>query len=78
MPKGAAKAKTATSPLPWWLDEGDHECPHCGRMYVYELEFRCTDCDAAGCAHCKATHAEGHLVCVDCLPASPKGNHHGG
>jgi len=51
----------------WWLSDGDEECPHCGRMYFYEVEFRCPACDGPGCPHCK-TQAEGYVVCLSCLP----------
>ncbi|MGC3982082.1 MAG: hypothetical protein QM808_12545 [Steroidobacteraceae bacterium] len=63
----------------WWLSDGDEECPHCGSLYVYELEFRCTECDGPGCPHCKLVHAEGHFVCPDCVPsqAKSKGARHG-
>jgi hypothetical protein len=54
----------------WWLSEGDEECRHCGRLYVYEMEFRCVECDGPGCPHCRLTHAEGHSICPDCAPAS--------
>jgi hypothetical protein len=48
------KAKTAIEGMPWYLsEEGDEECPHCGRWYAYELEFRCPDCDSPSCRHCK-------------------------
>jgi hypothetical protein len=50
----------------WWLGDGDEECPHCGELYIYELEFRCSECDAAGCKRCVATHVEGHHICVTC------------
>jgi hypothetical protein len=52
----------------WWLRDGDEECPHCGRMYFYEMEFRCPECDGPGCPHCTAIHTQGHVVCVNCNP----------
>lgn len=63
-----AKAKpTSKKAAPWWLEDGDEDCPHCGQPYIYELEFRCSACDGPACAHCKQVHREGHLVCPDCL-----------
>jgi hypothetical protein len=62
------KTSSVTSTVAWWLADGDEECPHCGRFYFYELEFRCTECDGPGCPHCQAIHAEGHLICPDCKP----------
>jgi hypothetical protein len=63
------KAKPMATPKvdPWWLTEGDLECPHCGRLYFVEVEFRCPDCDGPGCRYCKVTHIEGHLVCSGCV-----------
>lgn len=60
------KTKAKTTAMPWWLGDGDEECPHCGRTYVYEIEFRCPDCDGPGCPHCKHPHAKGHHVCPAC------------
>jgi len=71
MPK--AKSKVTTASLPWWLGEGEEECPHCGRLYFVEVEVRCADCDGPACPHCKVRHTEGHVVCPDCV--EPK---HGG
>src|SRR5262245_56226420 len=62
---GRAMPKVAS--LPWWLADGDEECPHCGHLYVLELEFRCSHCDGPGCPHCKVTHAAGHVVCPECI-----------
>jgi hypothetical protein len=67
MPKKKSPS-TSSIALAWWLDDGDLECPHCGRLYFYEVEFRCAECDGPGCPHCKVTHAEGHVVCFDCGP----------
>jgi hypothetical protein len=66
MPK--TRSSTASLVTSWWLSDGDEECPHCGRLFVLEVEFRCPECDGPGCPHCKAVHAEGHMVCVDCAP----------
>ncbi len=69
MPKTAAG--TASVITSWWLADGDEECPHCGRLYVLEVEYRCPECDGPGCPHCKVVHAEGHMVCLDCAPVAP-------
>lgn len=50
------KAKTPPKLVPWYLSDGDEECPHCGQWYSYELEVRCTDCDAPSCPHCKCSN----------------------
>ena len=49
----------------WWLG-GEEECPHCGQLYAYEIEFRCPDCDGPSCPHCRHTHSEGYVICLDC------------
>ena len=61
-----AKAKAASLNVPWWLSDGDEECPHCGQLYIVEVEFRCPECDGSLCPHCKVVHVEGHHVCPDC------------
>jgi hypothetical protein len=58
--------KPEPSSAPWWL-LGEEECPHCGLLYIYELEFRCPDCDSPSCMHCVSIHAEGRTVCVSCV-----------
>jgi hypothetical protein len=65
MPKGGPKAKASV--VAWWLSGGEEECPHCGRLYIYEMEFRCPDCDSACCPHCKRKHAEDRDVCPECV-----------
>jgi hypothetical protein len=52
----------------WWLS-GEEECAHCGQLYPYELEFRCTECDSPSCPHCRWVHAQGHPVCPSCVDA---------
>lgn len=71
MPK--AKTSSASVVVAWWLDEGDEECPHCGQLYIYERELRCTDCDSPVCPHCRKVHAAGHHVCPDCVEAEAPG-----
>jgi hypothetical protein len=66
MPRARAKAPAASNAAPWWLQEGDEECSSCGHLYIYELEFRCPQCESITCIHCRRRHAEGHLVCVSC------------
>ena len=65
MPKVAKKSAART--IAWWLG-GEENCPHCGQIYAYELEFRCPDCDAPCCAHCKKQHQEdARHVCPECF-----------
>lgn len=75
MPKVKSKAQSAATP--WWLSNGDEECPHCGQLYIYELEFRCPACDGPCCAHCKTEHAAGHHVCPECVTTDEQGTSHG-
>jgi hypothetical protein len=74
MPKARPTSKTTT--LPWYLSAGDQECPHCGLLYAYELEFRCPDCDGPGCPHCRVKHTE-YFVCIGCVPATDEDADHG-
>ena len=72
MPK--AKVKTGVAAMTaWWVSDGDEECPHCGQLYIYELEFRCPDCDSPTCLHCKKKHTEGHHVCPECFEGAGNG-----
>lgn len=65
MPKVAKKS--ATRAVAWWLG-GEENCPHCGQIYAYELEYRCPDCDGPCCAHCKKQHQEdARHVCPECF-----------
>ena len=66
MPRARAKPP-ASNAAPWWLRDGDEECPGCGQLYIYELEFRCPECEITTCIHCRRRHADGRLVCVSCL-----------
>jgi hypothetical protein len=78
MPNKYADSFTLAPRVSWWLEDGDEECPHCGGMYAYEIEFRCTECDGPGCRHCVAVHAEGHLICLSCHDVSRTQKvHHG-
>jgi hypothetical protein len=63
MPKGRTQAKARV--VAWWLSGGEEECPHCGQVYAYEVEFRCPDCDSPSCPHCKRGHADVCLACVE-------------
>ena len=67
MAKSRSNTPAATARVAWWLGAGDEECPHCGHLYIYELEFRCPECDGPGCSHCAQVHAEGHKVCPGCV-----------
>lgn len=76
MPKGVLRTRSASPPQPWWLMGGDEECPHCGQLYIYELEFRCPDCDSPSCPDCKQ-HAAGRVVCISCITSSTDEASHG-
>ena len=62
--------RSTAAPAAWWHSSGEDNCPHCGEPYVYELEFRCVECDGPGCMHCKELHIEGHHVCPSCASAA--------
>jgi hypothetical protein len=47
------EARPKSQPVPWYLSDGDEECPHCGQWYAYELEIRCPDCDSPSCPQCQ-------------------------
>lgn len=70
MSKGTAKTGASSKPVAWWLLGGEEACPHCGQLYIYELEFRCPDCDSPSCPHCRQQHAEGRVVCISCVASS--------
>lgn len=70
------KSKAKATVVPWWLNDGDEDCPHCGQPYIYEVEFRCPACDGPGCPHCTQLHTEGHQVCPSCVE-SPENRAHG-
>lgn len=65
MPEARPKSQT----VPWYLSDGDEECPHCGQWYAYELEVRCSDCDSPSCPHCK---------CPTCVVLITEVETHGG
>ncbi len=69
----ARVSKSAASKVPWWLGEGDEECPHCSAYYVLQVEVRCAICDGPMCSHCKVKHAEGLVVCPNCVEESLDG-----
>lgn len=62
-----ARSKSSAKMAPWWLHEGEEECIHCGQLYIYELEFRCPECDGPCCTHCRKIHAAGYHVCPECV-----------
>lgn len=72
-----ARTKAAAAGAPWWLMEGDEECLACGDYYIYEMEFRCPDCDTVTCLHCRRRASDGRMVCVDCSEAASQGSSHG-
>lgn len=74
MAKARAKTVAAGPPPPWWLAEGDEECVGCGQRYIYELEFRCPECETTTCIHCRRRHSDGRLVCGSCAEATPGGS----
>jgi hypothetical protein len=76
--RSRTRARPAARPSPWWLAEGDEECLACGGFYVYELEFRCPDCDTVTCLHCRRRGHDGRMVCVSCAEAQSAGGRHGG
>lgn len=63
MPPGKLRVQARVTA--WWLG-GEEECPHCGQLYAYEIEFRCADCDSPTCPHCRTRHSQGHDVCPAC------------
>lgn len=71
MPKGRVKAKSGV--VAWWLSSGEEECPHCGCLYVYEVEFRCPDCDGPSCPQCKTTYVDNRIVCPGCVGGGKSG-----
>jgi hypothetical protein len=71
MPKAKATSQRAGQAVPWYLSEGDEECPHCGQWYAYELEIRCPDCDAPSCPHCKCS---GCVVTVTAIEVESHGS----
>jgi hypothetical protein len=64
MPRGTAKVQARV--MAWWMG-GEEECAHCGQLYAYEIEFRCSECDSPTCPHCRTQHAKGHQVCPTCI-----------
>lgn len=68
-----AKSKPRSRLAAWWLSSGEEECPHCGQVYAYEIEFRCPDCDGPSCPHCKQRHSAGRFVCPGCVEGCTTG-----
>jgi len=68
MPKGRTGTKGRI--VAWWLTGGEEECPHCGQLYAYEVQFRCPDCDGPCCPHCKRKLTDDRAVCPACVEAS--------
>ena len=63
----SAKSKSAaqSNASPWWLHEGEEDCPHCDQTYTYCAELRCFDCDAPICPMCIVRIGE-HVFCPEC------------
>jgi hypothetical protein len=53
--------------MPWWLEDGTEVCPICRQLYLYETEYRCTDCDGPMCESCVQTRESLTVVCGPCL-----------
>ncbi|MET0534895.1 MAG: hypothetical protein ABW171_11775 [Steroidobacter sp.] len=77
MPTGRSKATVTTTMVAWYLSDGDEQCPHCGQLYAYELEFRCPDCDEPSCVHCRSKHADNRWVCVSCVDVADEDTSNG-
>jgi len=57
----------AQAVMPWWLENGTEICSICHHLYLYETEFRCSDCDGPTCPNCvEIRHAEA-VICLPCL-----------
>jgi len=78
MPKRRSRVTATTRVMRWYLSGGDEECPHCGQLYAYELEFRCSDCDAPSCRQCKCRHPQDRFVCPECVSVTGEDAAHGG
>jgi hypothetical protein len=66
MAKHARTSSTGkTYGVPWWLDTGEEDCPHCEQAYSYVVEARCFECDAPICPMCIVRFGE-RIVCPDC------------
>jgi hypothetical protein len=55
---------------PWWLEPGTEICPTCHQVYLYETEYRCTDCDGPRCQNCVQVREALTIVCLDCFDCS--------
>ena len=49
---------------PWWLEDGTEICSVCHHLYLYETEYRCSDCDGAVCSECI------ELTLMSCFPCA--------
>jgi len=54
---------------PWWLEDGTESCSVCHHLYLYETEYRCSECDGAVCPGCV------ELTLMICLPCSETDEH---
>jgi len=54
---------------PWWLEDGTEICSVCHHLYLYETEYRCSECDGAVCTECVV------VASVTCLPCDENYEH---
>jgi hypothetical protein len=64
-----AKARVVS---PWWLETGTELCPACNQLYLYETEYRCSDCDGPLCSDCVQTRESLTVVCPSCFKCDEK------
>ena len=62
----------AAAVSPWWLSQGDEECPHCEGDYIFETEVRCVQCDAPICPMC-VVRVGRRVLCPGCKPRPKSG-----
>jgi len=51
----------------WWLEPGTEICPSCDHFYLYETEYRCSDCDGPMCSDCVPERDTLTVVCGTCV-----------
>jgi hypothetical protein len=66
-PERAPGSDPAAAP-PWWAEGGSERCPSCERLYVYEMEVRCANCDQPSCPHCAVVERRTTVIrrCREC------------
>jgi len=50
---------------PWWLEDGTEICSVCHHLYIYETEYRCSECDGGVCSECVDMTSMSCLLCSD-------------